>query len=330
MGKKPRIEGYSLKPPPGMGMRGKCPRLEEYHIHAVGAHGLGTSEPVAGDILPQELGIEVLSRVRETEDADLNDSSHNQQRPDFAIVCCCAMYGDESNFAEITKAFKKVSRVRFVFVTPPYRDEWYRYFGHPLAWRHHQDCQEIDKEEFVGSSKILQEEIIKQASQLGGFDKVFLLSYSQGGTIAMDAAMNLDEAVGGVILLRATVMQLSFQRFKERVRAPMQFPIIVIGAMKAGYTYTMQETDRIFEQMLEQGWNVRYHVFFVAHGDAWSKEELRYVNWHLCRWMSKTSTSALFSHDIHDRGEAWVRRPKHTQDQASCPVCNKKRKPEDD
>merc|ERR1712217_447177 len=88
----------------------------------------------------------------------------------------------------------------------------------------------------------------------------------------------------------------------------------------------MPETDRIFEQLLDQGWNARYHVFYVTHGDAGCKEELRYVTWHLRNWMSKPSTSSLFSHDLHDRGSDWVQRPKHVQDQASCPVCNKKRK----
>jgi len=145
----------------------------------------------------------------------------------------------------------------------------------------------------------------------------------------MDAAMNLNETLGGLILLRTTVMQLSFQMFDKHVRTPEQFPVIVVGARKASYAYTMSETDRIFDQMVERGWNARYHVFNVSHAAEWSEEELRYINWHLRRWMSKPSSSALFSHELHDRGEAWVQRPRHTQDQATCPVCNKKRKFED-
>merc|ERR1712014_361642 len=176
-----------------------------------------------------------------------------------------------------------------------------------------------------GSSMHVQEEVRKQASDLGGFEKVFLLSYSQGGTIAMDAAMSLNEIVGGVILLRSTVMQLSFRNFERSGRIPQNFPVLVVGARKANYAYTMQETDRIFEQLLEQGWNARYHVFYVTHGEEWSKEELRYVTWHLRNWMSKPSISTLFSHGLHDRGSHWEQRPKHTRDLASCPVCNKKR-----
>merc|ERR1712032_286007 len=106
----------------------------------------------------------------------------------------------------------------------------------------------------------VQEEARKQAELLGGFERVFLLSYSQGGTIAMDAAMQLNQPLGGVILLRTTVMQLSFQKFADSARAPSNFPILLVGARRASYAHTMEETDRIFEQLCEQGWNARYHV----------------------------------------------------------------------
>lgn len=101
----------------------------------------------------------------------------------------------------------------------------------------------------------------------------------------------------------------------------MRFPIILVGAKRANYAYTMQETDRIFEQLCEQGWNARYHVFNVSHGADWSEEELAYINGHLNRWMGKPSQSALFFHGPDDRGPAWVPKPKHAQDQTRCPLC---------
>lgn len=237
----------------------------------------------------------------------------------FAIVCVWALGGDESNFAETVEEFRNCkNNVSFVFVVPPRETEWYRYLGGTMASLHHQDSQKIDEGDFVSSSRAVQAEVTRQAQRLGTFEKVFLLSYSQGGTIAMDAAMELNQNLGGVLLLRTTVMQLSFTKFAARNLVPKQFPVLVTGARRANRVYTMEETDRIFERLCDQGWNARYHVFSVGHGAEWLEDELDYIHGHLRSWMDGSSQ---WNHDRQNWGPAWAAKPKHDGEKSQCPVC---------
>eukprot|EP00930_Biecheleria_cincta_P045516 TRINITY_DN31364_c0_g2_i1.p1 TRINITY_DN31364_c0_g2~~TRINITY_DN31364_c0_g2_i1.p1 ORF type:complete len:428 (-),score=79.02 TRINITY_DN31364_c0_g2_i1:107-1390(-) len=245
-------------------------------------------------------------------------SSSDASRGDFVIICVWALGGDESNFAETVEEFSNCKNVSFVFVIPPRETEWYRYLGGTMASLHHQDSQKINEDDFVSSSRAVQAEITRQAERLGTFEQIFLLSYSQGGTIAMDAAMELDQKLGGVLLLRTTVMQLSFATFAARNLAPKQFPVLVTGARRANRVYTMEETDRIFERLCDQGWNARYHVFSVGHGAEWSEEELDYIHEHLRSWMDG---SLQWKHDRENWGPAWAAKPKHAGEQSQCAIC---------
>ena len=141
------------------------------------------------------------------------------------------------------------------------------------------EATEINIDSFNRSSddaRSVIDDFVKKNELPFGYESVFLVGYSQGGTMAMEKALRILKAtkknVGGVILQRSTVMKPTVNLLKE-VRGQFKAPIFTTVATLAKKVFTFTEVKIIIQKLRSHGCDVRDVVLSLNHFE-YSKEEV--------------------------------------------------------
>ena len=142
--------------------------------------------------------------------------------------------------------------------------------GTATSWYEYKDAapgphelykQKHDRKAFDESVDKVCKAVRREIKRTGSLGNVFILSYSQGGTIAMAALVQLKRNIGGLFLSRTTVMDRTLRLASE----PNNTPIFVTVATKANKVYTPIENKSILDAIQRKGWNVRLVKIAIIH-----------------------------------------------------------------
>ena len=149
---------------------------------------------------------------------------------------------------------------------------WYNYYT-----RNDGKCAHdlIEQRNFISQSRRLQL-IIKKYCMLYGNKNVFVGGYSQGGTIAADAAMRLGISIGGLILCRSCFLN-------NMSPICTKFPILVMAG-KYDQIYPLKFQKRCMKQLKN-----KFIVDDTLDHFKFSRKEIYYV----LSWIMSNSEGSL-------------------------------------
>jgi phospholipase/carboxylesterase len=186
--------------------------------------------------------------------------------PKAVVIWLHGLGADGEDFVPIVKELKKLSlnlnSVKFIFPHAPFRKITINNGATMRGWYDINNLSSLEREDEIGvreSVRYIHELMEKEHNAGIPYEKIVLAGFSQGGAIALYAALTLIEKIGGVIALSTyipIVPKFEQDRTLESARTPI---LMVHGTMDSIIALDIAERSR---QLLEKN---HYSVNFVTY-----------------------------------------------------------------
>ena len=212
--------------------------------------------------------------------------------PDAAVILFHGLGADGNDFVPIVKelALPETTRVRFVFPHAPVRPVTIN-GGMPMpAWFDILGLDRTaaqDEDGIRASAALMEEHVAAQVASGIAPERIFMAGFSQGGAIALFAALRRTEPLAGVIGLSTYLPLLDVIR-DEHAGQQGQLPIMMVhGTHDDVLPVQLAEGSRDFIQAL--GYIVQWQTYPMAHNVC--LEEIQLLREFLVRELNPVASA---------------------------------------
>jgi phospholipase/carboxylesterase len=183
---------------------------------------------------------------------------------------------DSSGLTPLTDKLKKMfTKAKFIKLNPPYRKvsiyknmryrAWYDYFSN---YRLKEEC--IDTQQLIESRNRIHNVILKE-SKYTDFKNIYLIGYSQGACMTLDAGLTFQHKLGGIIALKGHIPSKTFESLSVK-----QNVLAVHG--RTDKTIGFNVASKSYHNIANRGYNIDFLKQNCNHGlKTGLNEQLKYI-----------------------------------------------------
>ena len=183
---------------------------------------------------------------------------------------------DYEDLEPITDKVKELyPKAKMIKLNPPYRKvsiyknmkyrAWYDYFSDN---RFKEEC--IDTQQLIESRKRIHDKILKE-SKYTNLNNIYLLGYSQGACMALDAGLTFQHKIGGIIALKGHILSKTFESLSVK-----QNVFAVHG--RTDKTIGFNVASKSYHNLANRGYNIDFLKQNCNHGlKTGLNEQLKYI-----------------------------------------------------
>jgi phospholipase/carboxylesterase len=200
-----------------------------------------------------------------------------------SVIWLHGLGADGHDFEPIVRELKLPVATRFVFPHAPVRPVTVNLGARMRAWYDILSMERTDLEDEEGiyaSAAAVSELIAAEVERGTPADRIVIAGFSQGGAIALQAALRHPQRLAGVLAL-STYLPLAWSLAAEKSQANASIPIFMAhGADDATLPEALGLSSR--ETMQAQGYEIEWHSYSMGHSVC--AEEVSDIN----RWLIAT------------------------------------------
>ena len=175
----------------------------------------------------------------------------------------------------ISKLKGMYPKAKMVKLNPPYRKisiyknkeyrSWYDYLSN---YRLKEEC--IDTQQLIESRIKIHDKILKE-SKYTNLNNIYLLGYSQGACMALDAGLTFNHKIGGIIALKGHIPSKTFESLSVK-----QNVLAVHG--RSDKTIGFNVASKSYHNLANRGYNIEFLKQNCNHGlKTGLNEQLKYI-----------------------------------------------------
>jgi phospholipase/carboxylesterase len=195
---------------------------------------------------------------------------------DITFIVLPGFTMDSSGLTPLTDKLKKMfTKAKFIKLNPPYRKvsiyknmryrAWYDYFSN---YRLKEEC--IDTQQLIESRNRIHNVILKE-SKYTDFKNIYLIGYSQGACMTLDAGLSFQHKLGGIIALKGHIPSKTFESLSVK-----QNVLAVHG--RTDKTIGFNVASKSYHNLANRGYNIEFLKQNCNHGiKTGLNEQLKYI-----------------------------------------------------
>ena len=195
---------------------------------------------------------------------------------DLTFIVLPGFTMDSSGLTPLTDKLKKMfTKAKFIKLNPPYRKvsiyknmryrAWYDYFSN---YRLKEEC--IDTQQLIESRNRIHNVILKE-SKYTDFKNIYLIGYSQGACMSLDAGLTFQHKLGGIIALKGHIPSKTFESLSVK-----QNVLAVHG--RTDKTIGFNVASKSYHNLANRGYNIEFLKQNCNHGiKTGLNEQLKYI-----------------------------------------------------
>ena len=195
---------------------------------------------------------------------------------DLTFIVLPGFTMDSSGLTPLTDKLKKMfTKAKFIKLNPPYRKvsiyknmryrAWYDYFSN---YRLKEEC--IDTQQLIESRNRIHNAILKE-SKYTDFKNIYLIGYSQGACMSLDAGLTFQHKLGGIIALKGHIPSKTFESLSVK-----QNVLAVHG--RTDKTIGFNVASKSYHNIANRGYNIEFLKQNCNHGlKTGLNEQLKYI-----------------------------------------------------
>ena len=195
---------------------------------------------------------------------------------DLTFIVLPGFTMDSSGLTPLTDKLKKMfTKAKFIKLNPPYRKvsiyknmryrAWYDYFSN---YRLKEEC--IDTQQLIESRNRIHNVILKE-SKYTDFKNIYLIGYSQGACMTLDAGLTFQHKLGGIIALKGHIPSKTFESLSVK-----QNVLAVHG--RTDKTIGFNVASKSYHNIANRGYNIEFLKQNCNHGlKTGLNEQLKYI-----------------------------------------------------
>ena len=175
----------------------------------------------------------------------------------------------------ISKLKGMYPKAKMVKLNPPYRKvsiyknkvyrSWYDYFSN---YRLKEEC--IDTQQLIESRKNIHDKVIKE-SKYTNLNNIYLLGYSQGACMALDAGLTFHHKIGGIIALKGHIPSKTFESLSVKQN-------VLAAHGRSDKTIGFNVASKSYHNLANRGYNIEFLKQNCNHGlKTGLTEQLKYI-----------------------------------------------------
>ena len=175
----------------------------------------------------------------------------------------------------ISKLKGMYPKAKMVKLNPPYRKvsiyknkkyrAWYDYFS---DYRLKEEC--IDTQQLIESRKNIHDKIMKE-SKYTNLNNIYLLGYSQGACMALDAGLTFHHKIGGIIALKGHIPSKTFESLSVKQN-------VLAAHGRSDKTIGFNVASKSYHNLANRGYNIEFLKQNSNHGlKTGLKEQLKCI-----------------------------------------------------
>ena len=166
-------------------------------------------------------------------------------------------------------------KAKMVKLNPPYRKvsiyknkvyrSWYDYFSN---YRLKEEC--IDTQQLIESRKNIHDKVIKE-SKYTNLNNIYLLGYSQGACMALDAGLTFQHKIGGIIALKGHIPSKTLESLSIKQN-------VLAAHGRGDKTIGFNVASKSYHNLANRGYNIEFLKQNCNHGlKTGLTEQLKYI-----------------------------------------------------
>ena len=210
----------------------------------------------------------------------------------FSVILLHGMYCEGDMFENLPKVYAALggaaaASIRWIFPNAPFRNihwpggtehgvsAWYDYYTYRGGEERHDD---IDESHMAAVTEEIRALIDREVAQLGSANRVIIGGNSQGGTVAMHAALSYPKSLRAIIGLSTILMDITSVPPVAEPRSP-----VFVFTAEHDQEYLPKFQQRCFQRLAAAGHSVTSHVEAGQDHYSWSEAQLH----HAARWIAQ-------------------------------------------
>ena len=166
-------------------------------------------------------------------------------------------------------------KAKMVKLNPPYRKvsiyknkkyrAWYDYFS---DYRLKEEC--IDTQQLIESRNNIHDKVMKE-SKYTNLNNIYLLGYSQGACMALDAGLTFHHKIGGIIALKGHIPSKTFESLYVKQN-------VLAAHGRGDKTIGFNVASKSYHNLANRGYNIEFLKQNCNHGlKTGLNEQLKYI-----------------------------------------------------
>lgn len=166
-------------------------------------------------------------------------------------------------------------KAKMIKLNPPYRKvsiyknkkyrSWYDYFS---DYRLKEEC--IDTQQLIESRKRIHDKVLKE-SKYTNLNNIYLLGYSQGGCMALDAGLTFQHKIGGIIALKGHIPSKTCESLSVKQN-------VLAAHGRSDKTIGFNVASKSYHNLANRGYNIEFLKQNCNHGlKTGLNEQLKYI-----------------------------------------------------
>jgi len=166
-------------------------------------------------------------------------------------------------------------KAKMVKLNPPYRKvsiyknkeyrSWYDYLSN---YRLKEEC--IDTQQLIESRKRIQNKIMNE-SKYTNLNNIYLLGYSQGACMALDAGLTFQHKIGGIIALKGHIPSKTFESLSLKQN-------VLAAHGRSDKTIGFNVASKSYHNLANRGYNIEFLKQNCNHGlKTGLNEQFKYI-----------------------------------------------------
>ena len=161
---------------------------------------------------------------------------------------------------KLNPPYRKVS----IYKNKKYRS-WYDYFS---DYRLKEEC--IDTQQLIESRIKINDKVLKD-SEYTNLNNIYLLGYSQGACMALDACLTFQHKIGGIIALKGHIPSKTFESLSVKQN-------VLAAHGRGDKTICSNVAAKSYHNLANRGYNIEFLKQNCNHGlKTGLNEQLKYI-----------------------------------------------------